>query len=85
MNLYCVWDSNYDWCCFAFDSSRNRAKKLVADFFDMDYIEMRCKTLRKGVNVPFPTIVTCEDDFGYDCVKDCGFSFATEEESGDSE
>ena len=85
MNLYCVQDSDYEWCCFAFDSSRNRAKKSVADFFDMEYIEMRCKTLRKGVNVPFPTIVADEDDRGYDVVKDCGFGFATEEEGGDSE
>ena len=79
MNLYCVQDDTYDWCCYAFDSSRNRAKKMVADFFDMEYIAMRCKTLQKGVNIPISTIVSCENDFGYDIVKKCGFSFTTEQ------
>ena len=48
LNLYMVTDSNYDWCCFAFDTSRNRAKLNVAEEFDYDYTEMRCKTLKKG-------------------------------------
>ena len=57
-----VCDSNYDWCCFAFDTSRNMAKLSVARKFGNEYTEMRCKTLKKGVNVPFPMIVTHPDD-----------------------
>ena len=56
MNLYMVLDSNYDWCCFAFDTSRNKAKLSVAREFGNEYTEMRCKTLKKGVNVPAPML-----------------------------
>lgn len=80
MNLYMVLDSNYDWCCFAFDTSRNRAKKRVADEFYCDYIDMRCKTLKRDVNVPVSMLVTHPDDKGYDVVLSCGFHYATEEE-----
>lgn len=80
MNLYMVLGANYDWCCFAFDTSRNRAKKRVADEFFCDYIDMRCKTLKKDVNVPAPMLVTHPDDNGYDIVLDYGFHYATEDE-----
>ena len=69
VNLYMVLDSNYDWCCFAFDTSRNKAKLSVAREFGNEYTEMRCKTLKKGVNVPVPMLVTHPDDKGYDIVK----------------
>ena len=75
-----VLDSNYDWCCFAFDTSRNRAKKSVADEFYCDYIDMRCKTLKKGVNVPAPMLVTHPEDKGYDLVLNCGYHYALPEE-----
>lgn len=83
MNLYMVLDSNYDWCCFAFDTSRNRAKMRVAESFGVDYIEMRCKTLKKGVNVSVPMLVTYPDDEGYDIVLSCGYHYATDEELWD--
>lgn len=79
MNLYMVLDANYDWCCFAFDITRNRAKKRVADEFSHEYIDMRCKTLKKGVNVPIPMLVTHPDDDGYDMVLKCGYHYAEEE------
>lgn len=78
MNLYMVLDNNYDWCCFAFDTSRNRAKKRVADEFFCEYIDMRCRTLRKGVNVPIPMLVTHLDDDGYDMVLRCGYQYEYE-------
>lgn len=78
MNLYMVLDANYDWCCFAFDVSRNRAKKRVADEFGCDYVEMRCKTLRKGMNVPVPMLVTCPEDKGYDIILNCGYAYSME-------
>ena len=78
MNLYMVLDSNYDWCCFAFDTSRNMAKLSVARKFGNEYTEMRCKTLKKGVNVPFPMLVTHPDDNGYDIVKNCGYEYETD-------
>ena len=80
MNLYMVLDNNYDWCCFAFDTSRNRAKKSVADEFYCDYIDMRCKTLKKDVDISTPMLVTHPDDKGYDIVLSCGYHYATEEE-----
>ena len=83
MNLYMVMDANYDWCCFAFDTSRERAKLRVAKEFDNEYIEMRCKTLKKGVNVPLPMLVTHPDDEGYDIVLQCGYQYDIYEEEGD--
>ena len=80
MNLYSVWDRNYEWCCFVFDTTRNRAKLRVAESFGEDYIDMRCKTLKKGVNVPYPMLVDCDDADGYDIVLQCGYHYATEEE-----
>ena len=80
MNLYMVLDINYDWCCFAFDVSRNRAKMRVAENFGCEYTEMRCKTLSKGVNVPIPRLVETDTDEGYDVVLACGYHYATEEE-----
>ena len=79
MNLYMVFDSNYDWCCFAFDTSRNRAKMSVAEEFDCDYIEMRRKTLKKGVNVTASMLVTNPDDNGYDIVKNCGYEYGSDD------
>ena len=79
MNLYMVLDANYDWCCFAFDTSRNRAKKRVADEFFCDYIDMRCKTLKKDVDISEPMLVTHPDDNGYNIVLGCGFHYADEE------
>ena len=73
-------DNNYDWWCFVFDTSLNRAKKRVADEFYCDYIDMRCKTLKKGVNISIPMLVTHPDDNGYDIVFDYGFHYATEDE-----
>ena len=79
VNLYMVLDANYDWCCFAFDTSRNKAKLSVAREFGNEYTEMRCKTLKKGVNVPSPMLVTHPDDNGYDIVKNCGYEYGTDE------
>ena len=75
MNLYMVLDNSYEWCCFVFDTSRNRAKKRVADEFYCEYIDMRCKTLKKGVNIPIPMLVTHPDDNGYDMVLNLGYQY----------
>ena len=83
MNLYMVYDGNYDWCCFAFDTTRNRAKMRVAREFDCEYTDMRCKTLKKGVNIPAPMLVTHPEDKGYDIVQACGYSYGTDEEEGE--
>lgn len=80
MNLYIVWDKNYEWCCYAFDTTRNRAKLRVAESFGEDYINMRCKTLRKGINLPYPMLADSEDAEGYDIVLQLGYRYATEEE-----
>lgn len=82
MNLYMVCDSNYDWCCFAFDTSRNRAKMRAAEHFFCEYTDMRCKTLRKGINVSDPKLIYDEDCEGYDIVKNCGFKYEDDSELG---
>lgn len=80
MNLYQVWDANYEWCCFVFDVTRNRAKMQVAESYGEDYINMRCKTLKKGVNVPAPMLVDSDTDDGYELVLQYGYRYASEEE-----
>lgn len=81
MNLYLVCDADYEWGCFAFDTTRNRAKYSVARQFDEEYINMRCKTLKKCINIHSPMIVDCDTDKGYDIVLACGYHFMDEEES----
>ena len=78
MNLYIVYDKNYDWCCFAFDVSRNKAKLRVAEEFYCDYIDMRCKTIKKGLNISSPFLVDHPDTEGYDIVKQCGYEYEDE-------
>ncbi len=80
MNLYKVMDANYDWCCFVFETTRNRAKLRVAESLGQEYIDMRCKTLKKGVNVPRPMTVDDETAEGYDMVVQCGYGYSYEEE-----
>ena len=75
LNLYMVMDSNYDWCCYVFETSRNRAKLRVADEFDFNYLDMRCKTLKKGVNFPYAKLVEDKESKGYDIVKQCGYEY----------
>lgn len=81
MNLYSVSDCNYEWCCFVFDTSRNRAKMRVAKYFDMDYIDMRCKLCKRGVNISMPMIVDDETSDGYDVVLNCGYHYLSEDKS----
>ena len=80
--LYNAGYRNYDWCCFAFHVSRNRAKLRVAKEFGCEYTDMRCKTLKKGVNVLVPMLVTHPEDKGYDIVQNCGYSYGTDEDWG---
>jgi len=80
LNLYIVMDANYEWGCFVFDASRNRAKMRVAYEFGADYIDMRCKTLARGVNMDFPMLVDCPEHEGYDLVERLGFHYGTDEE-----
>ena len=80
MNLYMVTDSNYEWCCFVFDTSRNRAKLWVSNHFDESYISLRCKTLRKGINLSQPMLIDDPASEGYNLVLECGYRFATEDE-----
>lgn len=80
MNLYQVCDKSYEWVCYAFDVSRSRAKMSVAESFGFDYIDARCKTLKKGVNRPYPSIVDDDTSEGYDIVLECGYRYWAEEE-----
>ena len=80
MNLYMVSDSDYEWGCFVFETTRGRAKAWVAGHFGYPYIDMRSNLLVHGVNVPTPMLVDCDDDPGYAEVLRCGYHFSTEEE-----
>jgi len=82
-NLYSVCAADYEWSCFVFDTSRNKAKLRAAERFGEDYINMRCKTLKRGVNYPFSLVVDCETDEGYEMVLQCGFRYMTEEDVWD--
>lgn len=76
MNLYQVSDWTYDWCCYTFDINRNKAKLAVAKEFDIDYIDMRCKTLAKNVKeINEPTVVYSEDHKYYPIVKKLGYEY----------
>jgi len=77
-NLYRISDNNYDWCCYTIDVSRNKAKLAVAKEFDIDYIDMRCKTLAKNVNCDRPILVYDEDCDGYDIVRSFGYEYKYE-------
>ena len=81
MNLYRVTDWTYDWCCFTFDTTRNKAKLAVAKEFDIDYVDMRCKTLVKDVKeTNEPSVVYSEDHKDYPIVKKLGYKYDTPEE-----
>lgn len=79
MNLYNVMDKNYEWSCFVFAPTRNKAKKLVADHFFIDYIDLRSRCLKKGVNIDHCVVVDHPDDEYYDLVVNCGFSYDYDE------
>ena len=79
MNLYSVSDNSCDWCCYIFETTRNKAKMRCAKHFFFDYIDARCKLLKRGVNVPEPMIVDDEDCPGYDVVLKCGYKFLQED------
>lgn len=80
MNLYNVMDKNYEWSCFVFAPTRNKAKCMVADHLFQDYIDLRCRLLRRGLNTPLPLVVDCPEDTGYDLILKCGYSYMNEEE-----
>ena len=57
MNLYLVHSCESEWGLYCFAHSANKAKMLVAHEMDDEYINMRCETIRRGVNVPFEVVV----------------------------
>ena len=81
MNLYRVSDWTYDWCCYIFHTNRNKAKLAGAKEFDLDYTDMRCKTLAKNVKeISEPVVVYSEDHKDYPIVKKLGYKYNTPEE-----
>ena len=80
MNLYRVSDTDYTWCCYIFETSRNRAKLAVSKEFDFDYIDARCKTLAKNVGeIKEPVLIYDEECDGYEVVTRLGYRYAQEE------
>ena len=79
MNLYIVYSCESEWGCYCFARSANKAKMLVAHEMDDEYVNMRCKMLRRGVNEPWEVAVVSEDDEAYAYVKQCGFEYKEDE------
>lgn len=73
MNLYCVFDEQYEWCCFVFARTRNEAKAMWASGFDQEYTSARCKTLKRGLNFPLCKLVDHPDDPDYGYVVGLGY------------
>ena len=75
MNLYIVYDAVGGWGCYVFETTRGRAKAMVAKHNGAEYTDMRCNTLKKGVNFPYPKTVDSDTDEGYDVVLACGHHY----------
>lgn len=75
MNLYCVWDEQYEWCCFIFARTRNEAKVMWAGEFGQEYTSARCKTLRKGLGFPIRKCVASPYDPDYGVVVGLGYEY----------
>lgn len=80
MNLYCVRDKDGEWQCFVFESCPARAKMRIVDLYGGEYINMRCRTLKKGVNIDAALIVDSTKHEYYPIVQELGFSFEREDE-----
>lgn len=82
LNLYQVrscYEPN-EYCCYVIEETRGRAKAWAAGEFGEDFCDMRCYTLKKGVNATEPLLIECETDKGYDIVQECGYGYIDEEE-----
>lgn len=75
MNLYLVHSCESEWGCYCFARSANRAKQIVAHEMNDEYVNMRYKTLKRGVNIPLETAVTDKDHFAYAHLQRCGFEY----------
>ena len=87
VNLYQVMPRTYEYSYFVFAESRNEAKALCVDRNasstdgDENYINLRCKTLKKDVDESYYcTVIEAPEDKGYEYVKMLGFDYYTNEE-----
>ena len=78
MNLYQVWTSEYDWCAYCIAPTRSKAKLMVAHEFGEEYTDMRCKTIRKGVNAGFACVIDSELHPLYHFVTEFGCCYVDE-------
>ena len=52
MNLYAIYPSSYDWCCYVFAETPNKAKYMLVRYFneqDEQYIDFRYGVVGKDV------------------------------------
>lgn len=75
MNLYQVWTKDYDWCAYCAAGTRNHAKLMVAKEFGEEYTDMRCKTIRRGVNAEIADVIDSDLHPLYHLVKECGYCY----------
>lgn len=80
MNLYQVYPTTYDYCYFVFAKTANRAKSLCTHYntVDEDYIDLRCRLLKKNVGGE-ETVVDHPLDKDYARVLAEGFKYIEEE------
>ena len=81
MNLYLVYVGRFEWCCFVFTTSRNRAKMLVMQCFGTDdpYTDYRCITKQKDVGGT-ERVIDWQEDEEYYRVTELGFSYKEPED-----
>lgn len=80
MNLYEVSYCVTGWGVFCFAPSANKAKYMVAKFYDSDYAAMRCKTIKKGMCVPYAAVVDNEKHELYPKITEIGLRYMTIDE-----
>lgn len=50
MNLYRVTDYDYSWVAFTFADTAGKAKNIVANEFNLKFLDMRCRIEKKDVS-----------------------------------
>lgn len=80
MNLYSVGYYLSSWSCFCFAPTANKAKAMVANHFNEEYPNMRVRTIKKGMCVPYAAVVDDANHELYPKIAEIGLRYKTVEE-----
>ncbi len=78
MTLYVVGPNDYRWQCFVITTTHNRAKNEVAKHFGLDYMDMRCRIIKKDVGNE-ELIIDDDTAAGYEIVLENGEKYLSGE------